>query len=68
MSATETKQKLIKHVNLSTPLRPEWDKTNEQGVQGDRTGRIFNTPINLCEYQTEQGQEAVLTFKKGENK
>lgn len=68
MSATEIKQKLIQHVNLSTPLRLEGDKTNEQGVQGDRTGRLFKTPINLSEYQTEQGQEAVLTLKKGENK
>lgn len=81
MSATETKQKLLKHVNLSIPLRPTdlqiqrsgkkgrgGDKTNKQIVQGDRTGRIFNLPTKLSEYQMVQGQEAVLTFKKGENK
>lgn len=44
------------------------NKTNKQGVRGDRTGRIFNPPNKFSEHQTVRGQEAVLIFQKGENK
>lgn len=47
----------------------EWgNKINKQGIQGDRTGRIFNPPNKFSDHQTVQGQEAVLVFQKGENK
>lgn len=58
-----------RHTNSKKVEKRGWgDKTNKQEVQGDRTGRIFNLPIKFSEYQMMRAQEAVLIFKKGENK
>lgn len=43
-------------------------KSNYQGIQSDRRGRIFSESTKPSECQTVGGQEAVLISKKGENR